>query len=518
MADARITMMLNRLAPMIEKKVVREETFLILNANDEAAKLSLKLKKIQQGLMDRKIKIWQENLQDIYYDIDKVLDQWEVDIQKRRRLDELDDHSVLHKVTNSFLQSLSLCFRKCIQRSSTIAKDIKKLNERLDLIILAQENDNQEFNFIPNLMSQDFKLVIQGRDDDLKSLMKKLLPAESTGSSDGIQIVSLIGMGGMGKTTLAQIAFNDNTLKDHFDVKIWISCATHRFDEIKIAKAILEAVDDGNCKSSDHQILQELLQSVEHSISGKRFLLVLDEVWGWTEDDTIWNPLKISLTTENGAARPGSRILVTTRSEKFAKTMGSTQIQSLNPLSDSYCWSIMRQIAFHQRNELGECYMLEEIGLKMGSKCKGSPLAAKCLGSLLRFKNSLQEWENVLNSEVWEMTHMRRDIFRILILSFREFNIEVKRCFAYCATIPKDSVIFVDDLIRIWMGQGFLYPTGTDWGDIEFKGREYFEVLAMLSFFQDFERGGDGDDRIISCKMHDLVHDYAQFLFQWNFF
>ncbi|XP_073135071.1 putative disease resistance protein RGA4 [Henckelia pumila] len=516
MADASISMVLNRLAPIIEKKV-REEVCLMLNANDEAEKLALKLKKIQdvlldaeeQGVTDRKVKSWLDKLQDISYDIDEVLDLWDAEIQKRR-LDELDDdddsQSLLHKVS-SFLQSLCLCFRQSIERR-TMAKDIKKLNERLDVI--AQENEN-EFKFIPNLsrVSQDFKRItstsfvdvseVQGRDGDLKLLMKKLLPPVK---EDGIQIVSLIGMGGMGKTTLAQLAFNDNIVKDHFDVKIWV-CVSHPFDQIKIAKAILEAVG-GNFPNMSQ--LQELLQTIEHSILRKRFLLVLDDVW--LDDATMWIPLKIALS-KNGTG-PGSRILVTTRKEKVAKIMGSTQMQLLNPLSDSYCWSILSKIAFHDRNE-GDCHMLEEIGYKIALKCKGLPLAAKTLGSLLSFKSSLQEWENVLKSKVWEMDEVRTNIFPFLALSYNELHPAVKRCFSYCAIFPKDSDINVDELIRIWMAQGFLYSNGTS-GDMELKGREYFQDLAMRSFFQDFGRDVVRVERITSCKMHDLVHDFALFL------
>ncbi|KAG8369952.1 hypothetical protein BUALT_Bualt14G0066700 [Buddleja alternifolia] len=118
-----------------------------------------------------------------------------------------------------------------------------------------------------------------------------------------------------------------------------------------------------------------------------------------SKNDTMWIPLKTSL--ESGEA--GSRILVTTRNERFAKVMGSSDmnIHSLRPLSDSDCWSILSQIAFQNRRD-SNLEMLEEIGLEIAKKCKGMPLAAKTMGGLLRFKSGVQEWQNVLKSEMWE--------------------------------------------------------------------------------------------------------------------
>ncbi|XP_073304202.1 putative disease resistance protein RGA4 [Primulina huaijiensis] len=517
MADAALLMLLSRLAPKLEK-VVREEARLALNPNNEAQKLSSKLKKIQQVLMDAeqkaivdpKVRSWLDKLQDISYDIEEVLDKWDLYNLKQESGDASESSHQLHKKVSSFLQSGFYRFKQSVVRHP-VARNIHKLNKRLDLI--SKENED-EFKFIPNLSreTQEFRRIIctsivdvskvHGRDDDLKLLIKKLLPERGSVLEDDIHIVSIVGAGGMGKTTLAQLAFNDNTMKDHFGIKIWV-CVSHPFDEIKIAKAILEAIDR---KSPNLSQFESLLQSIKDSISGKRFLLVLDDVW--TEDDTMWKPLHITLM-ENGA--PGSRILVTTRNRKVAKIMGSTQMQLLDPLSDPHCWSILSQIAFHGRQE-GDCEMLKEIGQEMAQKCKGMPLAAKTLGGLLRFKSSPQEWKNVLKSKVWEMDEVRTNIFPFIALSYNELHPAVKRCFSYCAIFPKDFLINVDDLIRIWMAHGFLTSSGIV-GEMELKGREYFEDLAMRSFFQDFEFDVSvGDNRVEWCKMHDLVHDFAQSL------
>ncbi|KAK4425815.1 putative disease resistance protein RGA1 [Sesamum alatum] len=268
-----------------------------------------------------------------------------------------------------------------------------------------------------------------------------------------------------------------------------------------IAKAILEITDRN---SSNLTQPQALLQSIEKSISGRKFLLIMDDVW--EDDDSKWKPLRACL--KNGA--PGSRILVTTRNTKVAKIIGTTYMHSLEPLSDSYCWSVLSQIAFRDREET-ECEMLKETGLEIAKKCKGLPLAAKTIGGLLRFKASPQEWPDVSN-EMWGSEEARKDLFPLLRLSYNELHPRVKRCFSYCAIFPKDTTIKVDELIRIWMAQGFLLLSGNTVREMEQIGRNYFDDLAMRSFFQDFEKGKSGNNLIISCKMHDIIHDFAQFL------
>ncbi|KAL8512777.1 hypothetical protein ACS0TY_019060 [Phlomoides rotata] len=105
------------------------------------------------------------------------------------------------------------------------------------------------------------------------------------------------------------------------------------------------------------------------------------------------------------------------------------------------------------------------------------------------------------------MEEVKVDIFPHLLLSYNELSSTLKRCFSYCVVFPKDSEIFVEDLIKDWMAFGYL---GSNIGDMELKGRDFFDVLAMRSLFQDFKNYGL--DEVQSFKMHDIVHDFAQFV------
>ncbi|GFP86114.1 putative disease resistance protein rga4 [Phtheirospermum japonicum] len=158
--------------------------------------------------------------------------------------------------------------------------------------------------------------------------------------------------------------------------------------------------------------------------------------------------------------------------------------------------------------------MYKGVGMEIAKKCKGLPLAAKTLGSLLSCKNGLVEWENVLRSEIWELKEAEVQLFPHLLLSYNELTPALKHCFSYCAVFPKDSRIEVEEVIGHWMALGYLgsdIGSGGGGGDMELRGRQYFHNLAMRSLFQDFEKDEAGE-QIKYFQLHDIVHDFARFL------
>ncbi|KAJ6358290.1 hypothetical protein OIU76_000066 [Salix suchowensis] len=184
------------------------------------------------------------------------------------------------------------------------------------------------------------ELNVCGRDNEKKIIVSKLL-AESSQEARDVDVISLVGLGGIGKTTLAQLAFNDAEVTAHFEKKIWV-CVSEPFDEVRIAKAILEQLEGSTPNMAE---LQSLLPRVSQSINGKRVLLVLDDVW--TENHRQWEQLKSSLAR---CAR-GSRILVTTRKGAVAMMMGTNHQIDIETLSDNACRSIFNQVAFHGKTK-----------------------------------------------------------------------------------------------------------------------------------------------------------------------
>ncbi|KAG8367039.1 hypothetical protein BUALT_Bualt16G0031000 [Buddleja alternifolia] len=511
MADAIVSIVLSGLEFAIDTKI-QKEVALVRGVKKELLNISSELNTIRNVLDDaekrrykeKTIQGWLNKLENTAYNIDDVVDAWNF-ANLKLQIEMSDNYAIdvvpaKQKVCSCIPYSC-LCFKKLIIQHN-IAKKIKGLKGRLDMIV----KEKDQYNFIVDRHADDRResdrvrstssidvSKIQGRDADKDILVSKLMLGE-----EGLEtrVVSIVGVGGIGKTTLAQLAYNDDRVIHGFDLRIWI-CVSDVFDEVRIAKGIVEIVTKSSPNLNE---LEALLRCLTYSISGKKFLLVLDDVWN--EDVTKWEPLKNSLK----CGCPGSTILVTTRSGRVERIMGTTEVHRLGQLSNTDCWLLMRSIAFSGRS-VECCEELQDIGRNIANKCKGLPLAAKFLGSLLLFKNTVEDWENVLDNEIWQLEEAEVELFPHLLLSYNELSPPVKRCFSYCSIFPKDSEMDVEKLIRTWMAQGYLGSSG-DTGDMELKGKDYFDNLKMRSFFEDFT---GSDDKVI-CKMHDIVHDFAQFL------
>ncbi|XP_050280265.1 putative disease resistance RPP13-like protein 1 [Quercus robur] len=187
--------------------------------------------------------------------------------------------------------------------------------------------------------------------------------------------------------------------------------------------------------------------------------------------------------------------------------MESALTINLEVLSDEDCWLIFSKIAFSNEEELK---YLEDLGRKLAIKCNGLPLVAKTLGSLMHNKRNREQWNKILDSHMWELEDIEKGLLAPLLLSYYELPSTMRRCFSYCAIFSKDYLFSRDKLVLHWMAQGYVESKANM--EMEVIAEEYFEKLAMCSFIQDFERHENSDGKIISCKMHDIVHDFAQLM------
>ncbi|PPD90240.1 hypothetical protein GOBAR_DD12809 [Gossypium barbadense] len=230
---------------------------------------------------------------------------------------------------------------------------------------------------------------------------------------------------------------------------------------------------------------------------GKRFLLVLDDVWNEYRDK--WVRLKQALRS----GRRGSTIIVTTRLEKVALMMATDPFQRLGCLSDDDSWSLFKQRAFVMGMNEGNVN-LEMIGRQIVQRCGGVPLAITAIGSILGSKSQESEWLRVKDSEIWGLEDEGKRILAVLRLSYEHLPPYMKQCFSFCSIFPKDSVMEKDELIGLWMANGFIPSRGQL--DLHDMGCEIFSELTRRSFFQEIKEDVDGT---VTCKMHDLIHGVA---------
>jgi len=310
-------------------------------------------------------------------------------------------------------------------------------------------------------------------------------------------------MGGVGKTTLVQHVFNDPRIDEaKFDVRAWV-CVSEEFDVFKVSRAILEHVTTTTDDSRDTEMVHRRLKE---QLTGKKFLLVLDDVWN--ENQSKWEEVQKAFVF--GAQ--GSRILVTTRNKEVASIMRSEE-HSLEQLQEDHSWKLFAKHAFRDDDTQAnsEC---REIGTRIVKRCKGLPLALKAMGSLLYNKSSVPEWKTVLRSEIWEFSKERCDIIPALALSYIHLSSHLKVCFAYFAMFPKYYEFTKEHLIHLWMTEKFLHcPQHSKIP--EDICQQYFNDLLSRSFFQ------QPDEKEEVFVMHDLLHDLAKYVggdiyFRWE--
>ena len=232
----------------------------------------------------------------------------------------------------------------------------------------------------------------------------------------------------------------------------------------------------------------------------KKFLVVLDDVWN--EDSCAWDELQTPFIV--GAK--GSKIIVTTRSTNVALAMRAVHTHFLGGLSSEDGWSLFKKLAFKNGDPSGHPQQ-EAIGEKIVHKCQGLPLAIKALGSLLHSKVKAREWNDVLNSELWDLP--KDAVHPALRLSYSYLPSHLKSCFLYCSIFPIDYEFQKEQLVMLWMAEGLLDQPKSK-KRMEEVGDLYFRELLSKSFFQN-STSTIHESRFV---MHDLIHDLARLVLE----
>ncbi|CAL5394443.1 unnamed protein product [Camellia sinensis] len=483
--------------------LIQKEVGLLWGVDKEMKKLSSTLTTIQAVLQDaeqkqsqeKAIQNWLRKLNDAAYEVEDILDdcttealQYESKRLSSSSLKKVISTSLLtYPVQNIlFRHKIGNRMKDTIENLNAIAEERMKFHLRE--VVVEKRVELADRRETSSALTQP---QLYGREEDKEKIVKMLV--ENICDCQDVSVYPIIGMGGLGKTTLAQMVFNDERVKCHFEPKIWVY-VSQDFDVKRVIKAIIESVSERTCEASNLDSLQKKLREM---LNGKRYFLVLDDVWD--EDQDNWDGLKYLLA----CGSKGASIIVTTRVAKVPSIMGTVPAHHLSFLPEEDCWLLFKQRAFGDGNE--EQPNLVAIGKEIVKKCGGVPLAAKALGGLMRFKSEETDWHFVKESEIWNLPQDKNSILPLLRLSYYNLPLELRRCFAYCAIFLKGSEIEKEKLIHLWMANGFISSNGKS--ELEDIGNGIWNELYWRSFFQDVDKGPSGS---IIFKIHDLMHDLAQ--------
>ncbi|KAB2050045.1 hypothetical protein ES319_A13G218500v1 [Gossypium barbadense] len=477
-----------------------DEVRLAFNVKTDLKKLEDTMISIKAVLLDaerqqhqnEKLRLCMWKLRDIFYDAEDLIDDFKCEtLCKQDAINHLNTNS--SKVR--FLASCSTCLP--LSFSLRMAHKIKAINRRLGELAtewnsfdLRQCSDNRHVFRRETISFVDSSDVI-GRDEDKEKIINML---RKPSKDRNVPVIPIVGLGGLGKTTLAQLVYNDDRVITLFPLKIWI-CVSEEFDLSRLLKLIIQSVNEKvKCDDLPLNALQAHLTSL---LKDKKFLLVLDDVWN--ENQAKWVQLRNLLRSKDGLSQ--NKIIVTTRSLKVASIMSSIPPYEPKGLSLENCLTLFTKWAFNDGDERHYPNLIR-IGQDIVKKCKGVPLAVRTLGSLLFQKTDESDWIYIRESEIWRLEQHENDILPVLKLSYNHLPSHLQRCLAFLSLYEKDEIYYSDKVIRLWMANGLLeHPKqNQEWEDV---GKRYLNELLLRCLIQKERDFG----LYFTFKMHDLVHD-----------
>ncbi|KAJ3677321.1 hypothetical protein LUZ60_003045 [Juncus effusus] len=471
--------------------------------DEDLERLKSKLARIRAALKDAEkfvcsdeaIKLWLRELRELEQSAEDVLERIEFESLRATKFEEfklelLRSRSGKRKREASFLflpsvSSLDRKISKIWERYCEISSDRHALR-------WTDGDGARRPEVCPLSPTSSFPSVqLHGRDKDLEKVTQLLL-SDDADHGFNYSVIPVVGMAGVGKTSLVQNIYHSAPIKSKFNLTIWV-WVSEVFDTQHATRKMAQEILGFPCDSFELNLLHT---KIIERLKGKRFLLVLDDMWD--EDQSRWESLRVPL---NYGAK-GSKIIVTTRSTKVADIMCRKKYH-LSCLSDYKCWLVCNQVLEDPLHNLSPDLL--PIGLKIAAKCKGLPLAAKAVGGLLRKSINVDHWTNVLESDMWSSGNLLDQILPAMRVSYDHLQLTLKRCFAYCSLFPKGFTFQKLNVVRLWMAQGFIEKSGKT--GLEDVGCEYFDELVERCFFQKSPYYDPAEGMYV---LHDLYHELAQ--------
>ncbi|XP_071679305.1 putative disease resistance protein RGA4 [Lolium perenne] len=517
-------------SPIISDLFKKASSYLGFDASEKLSELEPKILLLERviGAVEEspyrpRLEGLYSNLKSAFYDAEEILDDVEYyRLEKKIQNDRLKSEVAgpsrrLKEIWSATAKSSPLKhkesgmskvkLKKKLDIIEEVINDACKVLERMNLPSISGANQSHVVaaNSRGSVTTSRPLSKIIGRDEDCEMIVAMLREKEDYGQPDinsvtCYSVVGIHGIGGSGKSTLAQLVCACEKRDVHFDLVMWVH-VSRDFCVDAIYMKMFEAATGTLCPQLENRdTLQDML---EEKLHGKRFLLVLDDVWYNIRDVTqaenlqqILSPLK--------AGEAGSKILVTSRTEDALLALGAAK-QRCIPISvldeNVFCNLLMHYALHGVRVDDHARRTLEGIGKEIAKKLKRSPLAARIVGGQLRLRQNVEFWRSVRNRDLLNET------MGALWWSYHHLRGQVKRCFAFCGIFPRRHLLKCHELVKLWVAEGFARCTSEE-EEMEDVCREYFDELVSASFLQ--LKAKEYPHEKDYYLVHDLLHDLAE--------